>query len=135
MDGNAAAQCACLRCGRTGCYVSALTRRFGVAAGSRVRKSCAAEAGLPQLRRALAGYLSAWVAVGSPGVASRCLAQAGQPWLMARPAGVECCALVLVSAAAVGQGGGEARQQPVQAGVEQALLVGVGEPGVQAQAS
>jgi pimeloyl-ACP methyl ester carboxylesterase len=42
--------------------------------------------------------------------------------------------LVLVSAAAVGQGGGKACQQPVQAGGGQALVVGGGEPGVQAQA-
>src|SRR5215831_12418470 len=107
MDGPTAARCGCLRCGRTGCYVSALIGRFGVAAGSRVREPRVAEAGLPQLRQALAGHLSAWVVAGSPGVASRCLAQAGQPWQMAcSRAGVECCALVLVSAVAVGQGGG-----------------------------
>jgi hypothetical protein len=58
MGGNVAAQCGCLCCGRTGCYVSALTRRFGVAVGSRVRNPCATEADLPQLRQALAGYLS-----------------------------------------------------------------------------
>jgi len=46
-----------------------------------VREPRAAEAGLPQLRRALAGQLSVWVAVGSAGVAGWCLAQAGQPWL------------------------------------------------------
>ena len=39
-------------------------------------------------------------------------------------------ALLVLALAAVGQGGGEARQQPVQAGVEQTLLVGGGEPGV-----